>query len=167
LQLPRQTISDDVKVLREESKERIRTHLEERLPLAYETCLQTLMDTRRRAYDIANKEKGEIDDKTRLQAIQIINDSTMKYIDILTHNETVKTVMSWYNKVNKELEQQQQQQPSIKDKAQREQPNNAVDKDSNDANRSSEDSTPDTDPGTTKADNAESTDSTEQEARAF
>ena len=41
-----------------------------------------------------------------MQAIQIINDSTMKYIDIMTHNETVKTVMSWNNKVNKELEQQ-------------------------------------------------------------
>jgi hypothetical protein len=44
LQFDKSTISDDVKVLREESKERIRSHLEERLPLAYDTCLDALMD---------------------------------------------------------------------------------------------------------------------------
>ncbi len=151
LKLPKQTISDDVKALREESKERIKTHLEERLPLAYETCLQTLMDTRRRAYDIVNKPKEQIDDKTRLQAIQIINDSTMKYIDVMTHNETIKTVMSWNNKVNKQLEQQ-----STKDKAQSEQTNNEVDTNSNDTSGISEDSTTDT--GTTDNTDSATTD---------
>jgi DNA-binding transcriptional regulator LsrR (DeoR family) len=102
LQLPRQTVSDDVRVLREESKERIRSHLEKSLPLAYETCLATLMDTKRRAYEIANKK--ETDEMTKLQVIQIINDSAIKYMDVITHNETVKIVMSWANKANKQLE---------------------------------------------------------------
>lgn len=141
LQFDKSTISKDVKFLREESKERIRTHLEERLPLEYETCLRTLMDTRRRAYAIADKDN--LDEKTKLEATKIINDSTMKYMDILTHNETIKTVMNWNNKVNKQLESTTAD--SIKDKANNEETSNeAVDTNSNDTTRTSEDSTADT-----------------------
>ncbi len=101
LKLPRQTISDDVKALREESKERIRTHLEERLPLAFETCLATLEDSKRRAYEIVEKIE---DPRVKLQAIQIINDSTMKIMDLLTHNGTVETAMSYAERMNKRLD---------------------------------------------------------------
>jgi hypothetical protein len=40
LQFDKSTISLDVSYLRKQAKERIRTHLEDRLPLAFETCLQ-------------------------------------------------------------------------------------------------------------------------------
>ncbi len=60
------------------------------------------MDTKRRAYELANKK--ETDERTMLQVIQIINDSAIKYMDVITHNETIKIVMSWANKANKQLE---------------------------------------------------------------
>jgi hypothetical protein len=101
MHLPRQTISDDVKVLREESKERIRTHLEERLPLAFETCLTTLESSKKQAYDILNKTE---DPRLKLQAVQIINDTTMKIMDLLTHNGTVESAMSYAERMNKKLD---------------------------------------------------------------
>jgi multimeric flavodoxin WrbA len=40
----------------------------------------------------------------KLQAIQIINDSTMKIMDLLTHNGTVETAMSYAERMNKRLD---------------------------------------------------------------
>jgi hypothetical protein len=85
LQFDKSTISDDVKVLREQSKERIRTHLEERLPLAFETCLATLEDSKRRAYEIVERIE---DPKSQAAGQQVINDSTMKIMDLLTQQNS-------------------------------------------------------------------------------
>lgn len=101
MQLSRSVISDDVIALREESKEYIREHLEHNLPLAFKTCKATFESSKRRAYEIL--EKAE-DPRVKLQAIQIINDSTMKIMDLETHNEAVKAAMSYAEKTNKKLD---------------------------------------------------------------
>ncbi len=95
LQLDPSTISSDVAVLRQQSKERIRTHLEDRLPFAFETCLTRLEASMRQANEILNSTE---DKRTKLQAIQIINDSTSKYMDLLTHTGTVEAAMSYAEK---------------------------------------------------------------------
>lgn len=122
------TISCDVAVIRQQSKERLITHLEERLPLEYDVCLGVLKDVRRRAYEIV--EKKETDDKTRLAAIAIVKDSTKDYVDILTHSETVKTAMSWSTRANKELAALDN---NNKDKGDNEQSSDVVDNTSNDS----------------------------------
>ena len=127
------TISCDVAVIRQQSKERLITHLEERLPLEYDVCLGVLKDVRRRAYEIV--EKKETDDKTRLAAIAIVKDSTKDYVDILTHSETVKTAMSWSTRANKELAALDN---NNKDKGDNEQSSDVVDNTSNDTSRPAE-----------------------------
>jgi hypothetical protein len=139
------------------------------------------MDTRRRAYEILDKK--DLDDKVKLEAAKIINDSTMKYMDILTHNETVKTVMSWNDKANKQLLLEQanhqtvaEDEQSKKDKANNELFNQVANS-INDTTRTEETSNSDTDSGTgdstkdstdrttTESDNTTGT--PEQDSRVF
>lgn len=101
LQMSTFTISNDVAVLRQQSKERIRTHLEERLPFAFEMCLATFETNKRRAYEILEKTE---DPRIKLQAISIINDSTMKIMDLETHSGTIETAMSYTERINKRLD---------------------------------------------------------------
>jgi hypothetical protein len=101
LQLPRSVISDDVIVLRQQSKERIKNHLQDRLPLVFEICLTRLEQSMRLAHGILNKIE---DPRIKMQAVSIIDDSTAKYMDLLTHNGTIETAMSYSERMNKKLD---------------------------------------------------------------
>ena len=55
----------------------------------------------RLAHEILNKTE---DPRIKMQAISIINDSTAKYMDLLTHNGTIETAMSYSERMNKKLD---------------------------------------------------------------
>jgi hypothetical protein len=94
-------ISQDISALKEQAKERIRLHLEERLPFAFETCLTRLEKTKREAVDIYNKSDAP---RIKLQALTLINDTAIKILDLVTHNDTVLTAMNITNRVEKKLD---------------------------------------------------------------
>jgi transcription initiation factor TFIIIB Brf1 subunit/transcription initiation factor TFIIB len=100
LQVDRSVISKDVAILREHSRENLQRHIQDKLPEEYQHCLTGMNQVLKLSWDIANKSKsssndsGETvtvtDDRTRLQALSLINDC-YKYIMDLTTNGIVIT----------------------------------------------------------------------------
>jgi IS30 family transposase len=90
LQIDQSTVSRDIQCLRQQASEDLKSHIQERLPEEYQRCLTGLNQVLKLSWDIANKSKdgngndnGQTmtmtDDKTRLQALSLVNDC-YKYI---------------------------------------------------------------------------------------
>src|SRR5688572_13817908 len=62
-------VGEDIQYLKTAAKERIRSHLEERLPFAFEVCLTRLEKTTREATEIYNKTEAP---RIKLQALALI-----------------------------------------------------------------------------------------------
>jgi IS30 family transposase len=113
LQVGLGTISRDIQYLREQARENLKTHINDRLPEEYQSCMTGLKQVLKLSWDIAtktktksnNNENGEtltmIDDKTRIQALALANDC-YKYIMDLTTNGVVITDAIKFVQTNKE-----------------------------------------------------------------
>jgi hypothetical protein len=111
LQVGLGTISRDIQYLREQARDNLMTHLNERLPEEYQCCITGLKQVLKLSWDIATKSKnnynenGEtltmIDDKTRIQALALANDC-YKYKMDLTTNGVVITDAIKFVQTNKE-----------------------------------------------------------------
>jgi hypothetical protein len=91
------TIHSDFVFLREQARENFNTHIQDRLPSEYERCIAGMNQVLKMSWDIANGSNGpenitttEVDNKTRLQALALVNDC-YKYIMDLTTNGVVIT----------------------------------------------------------------------------
>ena len=94
-------VGEDIQYLKAAAKERIRSHLEERLPFAFEVCLTRLEKTKREAIEIYNKTEAP---RIKLQALALINDTATKVLDLITHNDTVLTAMNLNNRLDKRVD---------------------------------------------------------------
>lgn len=94
-------IGEDIQYLRAAAKERIRSHLQERLPFAFEVCLTRLEKTKREAIEIYNKTEAP---RIKLQALALINDTATKVLDLITHNDTILTAMNLNNRLDKRVD---------------------------------------------------------------
>jgi IS30 family transposase len=112
LQIDQSTVSRDIQCLRQQAHENLQKHVQEKLPEEYQRCLTGLNQVLKLSWDIANKSKdgngndnGQTmtmtDDKTRLQALSLINDC-YKYIMDLTTNGVVITDAIKFVQTNKE-----------------------------------------------------------------
>jgi hypothetical protein len=88
LQVSLGTINRDLSIVRQQAKENLQKHIQEKLPEEYQRCLTGLNQVLKTCWSIINKPYA--DDKTKLQATAIINDS-YKYIMDLTTNGVVIT----------------------------------------------------------------------------
>lgn len=93
-------VGEDIQYLKAAAKERIRSHLEERLPFAFEVCLTRLEKTKREAIEIYNKTEAP---RIKLQALALINDTATKVLDLITHNDTILTAMNLNNRLDKRV----------------------------------------------------------------
>ena len=98
LQVDKSVISKDVAVIREQSRENLERHIQERLPLEYQNCMTGIDRVIRMAGDFTEK---PIDDKTRLQALSLLNEC-YKYKMDLTTNGVVITDAIKFVQTNKE-----------------------------------------------------------------
>ena len=94
-------VGEDIQYLRAAAKERIRSHLQERLPFAFEVCLTRLEKTKREAMEIYNKTEAP---RIKLQALALINDTATKVLDLITHNDTILTAMNLNNRLDKRVD---------------------------------------------------------------
>ena len=112
LQIDQSTVSRDIQCIRREAYENLQKHIQEKLPQEYERCLTGMNQVLRLSWDIANTSKdgssndnGQTmtmtDDKTRLQALSLINDC-YKYIMDLTTNGVIITDAIKFVQTNKE-----------------------------------------------------------------
>ena len=100
----RDIVNNDLTYLRNQAQENLKTHINERLPEQYQNCITGMKQVLRLSWEIANSTKSAnnndnsqtattmttTDDKTRLQALALINDC-YKYIRDLTTNGIVIT----------------------------------------------------------------------------
>ncbi len=78
LKISQSTVNRDIAYLREEARGNMKTHLQDRLPHEYENCLAGINLVLQKSWEIANRgsdsSKNIVDDKTRLQALQLANE---------------------------------------------------------------------------------------------
>jgi hypothetical protein len=111
LQVGLGTVSRDILFLREQARDNLSTHINDRLPEEYQSCMSGLKQVLKLSWDIADKSKNynndnshtttTTDDKTRIQALALANDC-YKYIMDLTTNGVVITDAIKFVQTNKE-----------------------------------------------------------------
>jgi hypothetical protein len=111
LQVGLGTVSRDILFLREQARDNLNTHINDRLPEEYQNCMAGLKQALKLSWDIADKSKNYnndnnqtttmTDDKTRIQALALANDC-YKYIMDLTTNGVVITDAIKFVQTNKE-----------------------------------------------------------------
>jgi predicted transcriptional regulator len=88
LQVSLGTVNRDLSIIRQQARKDIEEHIQKRLPEEYQRCLTGLNEVLKTCWSIVHK--PGTDDKTKLQATAIINDS-YKYIMDLTTNGSIVT----------------------------------------------------------------------------
>jgi predicted transcriptional regulator len=88
LQVSLGTVNRDLSIIRQQARKDIQEHIQKRLPEEYQRCLTGLNEILKTCWSIILK--PGTDDKTKLQATAIINDS-YKYIMDLTTNGSIVT----------------------------------------------------------------------------
>jgi hypothetical protein len=116
LQVGLGTVSRDILFLREQARDNLSTHINDRLPEEYQSCMSGFKQVLKLSWDIADKFKNYnndngqtttmTDDKTRIQALALANDC-YKYIMDLTTNgvvitDAIKFVQGQMNHLNKQ-----------------------------------------------------------------
>jgi hypothetical protein len=115
LQIDQSTVSRDVQYLRQNAEANLQKHIQQKLPEEYQRCLTGMNQVLKLSWQIANntpKQNGQDhndnintittgDDRTRLQALSLINDC-YKYIMDLTTNGVVITDAIKFVQTNKE-----------------------------------------------------------------
>jgi transposase len=115
LQVSLGTVNKDLQYLRQQAHENLQRHIQHKLPEEYQNCMAGMKQVLRLSWQIANngKQNGQGynesnnntvttgDDRTRLQALSLINDC-YKYIMDLTTNGVVITDAIKFVQTNKE-----------------------------------------------------------------
>jgi hypothetical protein len=116
LQIDQSTVSRDIQYLRQQAQENLQKHIQQKLPEEYQRCLTGMNQVLKLSWQIANNNTPKQndqddndnintittgDDRTRLQALSLINDC-YKYIIDLTTNGVVITDAIKFVQTNKE-----------------------------------------------------------------
>ena len=115
LQIDQSTVSRDTQYLRQQAQENLQKHIQQKLPEEYQRCLTGMNQVLKLSWQIANntpKQNGQDHndnintittggDRTRLQALSLINDC-YKYIMDITTNGVVITDAIKFVQTNKE-----------------------------------------------------------------
>ena len=104
LQVGKTTVHKDLAYLSRQAKENLKTHIQDKLPDEYQKCMVGINQVLNIAWSIVNK-SAEVDDKTRIQALALINDCNKYKMDLTTNGvvitEPIKYVQSKMDHVNK------------------------------------------------------------------
>jgi hypothetical protein len=107
LQIPRPTITKDIQYLRQQDRENLQSHIQERLPQEYENCMTGINRILKLTWEIAEK---PTDDKIKLQAFAQLNEGYKFKIDLTTNGivvtdaiKYVQSKMDHLNETEKEL----------------------------------------------------------------
>ena len=102
LHIPRPTITKDIQYLRQQDREYLQTHIQERLPHEYQNCVAGINRVLQLTWEIAEK---PIDDKTKLQAFAQLNEGYKFKMDLTTNGvvitDAIKYVQGQMDHLNK------------------------------------------------------------------
>ena len=94
LQLSKYTVSRDIKFLREQAKEAIKNHIDEKLPYEFDKTVKGIEEIIKAFIMVAQAEKTQ-DNKGKLTALSLAKDSIQTKMDLLTNamlNDSIKFV---------------------------------------------------------------------------
>jgi hypothetical protein len=92
LQIPRPTITKDIQYLRQQDRENLQSHIQERLPQEYENCMTGINRILKLTWEIAEK---PTDDKTKLQAFAQLNEGYKFKMDLTTNGVVVTDAIKY------------------------------------------------------------------------
>jgi hypothetical protein len=90
LQVGKTTVHKDLTYLSRQARESLRTHVQDKLPEEYQKCMVGINQVLNMAWSIVNK--SLVDDKTRLQALALINDCNKYKMDLTTGHHVTTTL---------------------------------------------------------------------------
>jgi hypothetical protein len=100
LKVGRTIVHKDLAYLSRQAKESLRTHVQDKLPEEYQKCMVGINHVLNMAWSIVNK-SAVVDDKTRLQALALINDCNKYKMDLTTNGVVIADAMKFVQ-TNKE-----------------------------------------------------------------
>ncbi|MFL6508959.1 MAG: ArsR family transcriptional regulator, partial [Nitrososphaeraceae archaeon] len=103
LQVDKSIISRDIAYLRQQSKENIKRHIDERLPEEYEKCLVGLNAVTREAWNTAQNTE---DKREKIQALSLAKECYSMKLDLLTNATVVDDAIRFVSS-NKSNEKQE------------------------------------------------------------
>ena len=95
------TVNRDLSMLRQQARDNIQNHIQERIPQDYQRCLTGLNQVLKTCWYVVHK--PGTDDKTKLQAIAIINDSYKYIMDLTTNGSIVTEAIKHVTQIQKDV----------------------------------------------------------------
>jgi predicted transcriptional regulator len=112
LQVSLGTVNRDLSIIRQQARKNIQEHIQKRLPEEYQRCLTGLNEVLKTCWSIVHK--PDTDDKTKLQATAIINDSYKYIMDLTTNGAIVTDAIKYVTQTQKQVDTLNKLDESIK-----------------------------------------------------
>jgi transcriptional regulator len=103
LKIHKSTINRDLKYLSERARKNVETHLHEKLPEEYQLCMTGLNEVLKKFWEIANSSSSAVDEKTKLQALSLVNDCYKYKMDLVTNGVVITDTIKFVENVKEEL----------------------------------------------------------------
>jgi hypothetical protein len=94
LHVTQPTINKDLAHIRREAQENLRNHIHETIPAEYQKAMTGINQVLRMCWDIVSKTE---DEKTKLQALALINDCNKYRIDLSTNGVVITDAIKYVN----------------------------------------------------------------------
>lgn len=94
LQVDKSIISRDMAHLRHEAQENLQKHIHETIPEEYQKAMTGINQVLKMCWSIVSKTE---DEKTRLQALALINDCTKQKVDLSTNGVVITDAIKYVN----------------------------------------------------------------------
>jgi predicted transcriptional regulator len=112
LQVSLGTVNRDLSIIRQQARRNMEEHIQKRLPEEYHRCLTGLNEVLKTCWSIIHK--PGTDDKTKLQATAIINDSYKYIMDLTTNGSIVTDAIKHVTQMQKDVTVLNRLEESIK-----------------------------------------------------
>jgi predicted transcriptional regulator len=109
LQISQPTINRDISYMRQQSKEKIKKYVDERLPEEYEKCLVGVTSILKEAWNTATTTE---DKREKIQALTLAKECYSMKLDLLTNATVVDDAIRFVSSSKQKEEGQQRQQIS-------------------------------------------------------
>jgi len=101
LPTPRPTITKDIQYLRQQDRENLQIHIQERLPQEYENCMAGINRVLQLTWEIAEK---PTDDKTKLQAFAQLNEGYKFKMDLTTNGVVITDAIKYVTQKQEQID---------------------------------------------------------------
>jgi hypothetical protein len=102
LKVNQSIISRDIKFLREYARKNVESHLQEKLPEEYQLCMTGLNQVLKKSWEIVNSNSSSVDDKTKLQALSLVNECYKYKMDLVTNGVVITDAIEFVKQQKKE-----------------------------------------------------------------